>query len=442
MTHDNADPPRPDDAQSDDSTSPEGETPASSHLMSRRGFVSRSAQAAALSLFGVMGLDAVADEVLRRVEQISGGDGLAAVAAHHLRESGLIRLAQAACTYCRPADQYECNQSTQPAFTGCGTNTYDFQCQWMDNFYCDFVEPKFDCLTTYSCPPTVAGFTCLREFACKGEFPEYDHVCFYDPGGDGRFTCGGDADGFLCPGVGLFHPLEPCAPEAFGGTYECDVLADYATCLGAAHHCVPGPGGDAHDCAAMHVFRCGPPQALAATLAAFTCGAEQQGIFNCNGVGTLFDFVCQGTVEEAGTFDCTGQSFWCGGNHVFLCVWTTRFECAGNFTCHAGGNQCGIGHTGLYGEELDDPGDFLCRGLPASGANFSCSQMSKFHCQAVDDFECGNNCLFECWAPFRGCVPASTTGRFQCARGETAFNCHTNAGVEFSCTAARYSETG
>ena len=76
MTHDDADAPRPDDAQADDATSPEGETPTSSHLMSRRGFVSRSAQAAALSLFGVMGFDAVADQVLLRIEEISGATGL------------------------------------------------------------------------------------------------------------------------------------------------------------------------------------------------------------------------------------------------------------------------------------------------------------------------------------------------------------------------------
>ena len=438
MTHDDADAPRPDTPQPDEAVSPERQTPASSHLMSRRGFMSRSAQAAALSLFGVMGFDAVADQVLLRIEEISGGNGIASAAAHHLRESGLIRVARADCTYCPPADEYTCNQSTQPAFAGCGTNSYDFECQWLDNFHCVFDEEQFDCLTTYSCPPTVAGFTCFKEFACRGEFPEQDYICFYDPSGGGQFTCGGDPDGFLCPGVGLFHELDPCLPPYLQGTYECDELSDYAGCSGTAYHCVPEPGTEVHDCEALDAFECAPAQSGASALAAFICGADQEGIFCCNGTGTLIDFNCRGTAGESTAFDCIGQSFRCEGNHAFLCLWTARFQCVGSFACHAGGNQCGIGQTGLYSE--DDPGDFQCQGVPDSGAAFTCSPISTFHCQAVDDFECGDGCLFECWAPFQGCNPAATSGRFECVLGETTFNCHANGGVEFSCSAARFSE--
>ncbi|HCU35931.1 MAG TPA: hypothetical protein DGT21_10920 [Armatimonadetes bacterium] len=428
MTHDDADVPQPDAAQPDDATSPEGETPASSHLMSRRGFVSRSAQAAALSLFGVMGFDAVADQVLLRIEEISGGNGIASAAAHHLRESGLIRVAQAECNYCHdPGQPFSCHEADQPPF---GCDEVDFGCGWETTFVCPWPE-KFSCYQQFACPPVYNRFTCFNSFDALCPYPQY-------------FTCHGGlkGKGYLCPSTSEFYEFN--YPVCHQG-HECDMgerhLFGGGDCFVGSFTC-----SDAFPCDAEVLFGCieDPPTGGSHS---FVCGTTPETSFQCDrgrdGNNSLYDFACSGW-PKAGvqdSFACRGKSFNCAGNHAFLCTGDNVFNCeAATFVCTAGGNQCNIPGTGGY--SADDPGDFHCQSGPIqTGNNSSFSCLHDFRCVTSDDFVCGPYVKFGCSAPFGGC--SATTDQFRCpAYDETTelgFHCVETEGV-FSCPAPRYSE--
>ncbi|PJB69979.1 MAG: hypothetical protein CO096_12145, partial [Armatimonadetes bacterium CG_4_9_14_3_um_filter_66_14] len=64
--------------------------------LSRRAFVRKTAEGAAFSLFGVMGLDAVVEKVVQRLEDIPASRSLARATGELLHEAGIGAMAFAA----------------------------------------------------------------------------------------------------------------------------------------------------------------------------------------------------------------------------------------------------------------------------------------------------------------------------------------------------------
>ncbi len=75
-----------------------------------------------------------------------------AAAAHHLRESGLIRVAEAECDLCAPEQLFECHDGAEPEFS---CTAYEFICQWQGAFTCS-LGSLFDCETQFECQPASA----------------------------------------------------------------------------------------------------------------------------------------------------------------------------------------------------------------------------------------------------------------------------------------------
>jgi len=71
------------------------ETTSGRETVSRRKFLRQTAETAALSLFGVLGLDAVMDRVLQRLEERRGIDRLADQVTAGLRRTGAAHAAPA-----------------------------------------------------------------------------------------------------------------------------------------------------------------------------------------------------------------------------------------------------------------------------------------------------------------------------------------------------------
>ena len=390
--------------------------------MARRSFVRRSAEVAALSLFGVTALDAVLDKVVSRMGDIGWMEGVARSVGKHLRESGVIAVAEACVpnVQCPEAQNFACNANTTPVFTGCGGETYQYVCQWGENFYCTIGETAFDCDTEFSCPPWVGG---IAWFDCA----DPDFTCDYpDP-----FSCGGSGAAYLCPGVNQFYELD--CPQG----HECIRGSEYSQRCSPPEdpwHCT-----ESFKCANDEVtvkFTCGerPPGG-----GGFSCGGTGDAAFSCDST-TIYDFDC------LWEFTCglaAAQAFNCDSNHEFQC-WTAAdlaFICAYDFRCTAGGNHCGLPMTGGY--SYPPPGDFFCD--QAGPIGFACQQQTKFLCAAADDFKCGHYGTFQCTAPFTGCQPpAGGEGVFECnLEGRRKFVCVPNDGNEFSCAeGAPFSDVG
>jgi hypothetical protein len=412
--------------------------PASDHPepVERRSFFRRSAEVAALSLFGVGGLDPLIDRVAARVAERMGGDRLASEVARRLSESGVMmpRAHAATSTPECPSDfapppggpapggvelpqwlcptapnftcdpDYACNANTRPKFQGC---LYpDFYCQWglgEHKFHCHLGAALFDCATGFSCPPWDGG---TAWFYCKpGTDPPFE--CDYPD----DFHCGPEGDGFLCPThETYFHGCDYshwnpwlCAPGSQFGKY----------CVEPSHQCI---GMDYFGCSqvAPAGFSCEPPAT------AFSCGGGTQ-TFSCDN-SKIYDFTCY-----VG-FSCLGGAetgFDCTSNHQFFCRYSA-FQCSGGpFTCSAGGNRCGAGMTGSY--DYDQPGDYGCFG-GATGTKFECAE-GLFSCHAADDFQCGWGTSFTCKGRFAGCSPGPG-GKFEC---NWDFECEPFGGETFNC---------
>jgi hypothetical protein len=137
--------------------------------------------------------------------EIQGLQGIAHSAAEHLRESGVIAVAEACTTTrpCPPDQGYICNANSIPVFGGCqfGLGETDFRCHWGVDFYCQFAQNAFDCFTAFECGNWAWGlpwFTCYEGFTCPPPPLPGAHTCSYGT----EFTCGtrGGA-GYLCPGT-------------------------------------------------------------------------------------------------------------------------------------------------------------------------------------------------------------------------------------------------
>ena len=371
---------------------------------SRRAFIRKTAEGAALSLFGVMGLDAVVEKVVQRLEDVPATRALARATGELLHDAGIGRMAFAA---------EGCN--CPPEMPGAP----NFTCAWDQNYTC----PQ-----NFSCPDNM-GFQC-NPFRFECAAPNW--VC------TGEFSC---TEGYLCPGQGLYAP--DCNPQVVScglESFDCDPAPGIQyTCTPAqqfdcqtSHRfnllCTDGPVScpdNPFACGAAWWFECGTT--LQAT-SRFRC---DEGRFACN-AGTLYDFRCRWV------FNCGGGTtgFHCNANHLFSCGWNPdhgHFVCAApDFTCAAGGNRCNLPGTGVYNAGSDvRPGDFLCWGA-AQNLMFRCESSGQapgnFTCLAVDDFECmgapgGVN--FVCQDPqhFQCPTPNTTGGVFRCDADAGQYNC-------------------
>ena len=374
---------------------------------SRRAFIRKTAEGAAFALFGVMGLDAVVEKVVQRLEDVPATRALARATGELLHEAGIGRMAFAAdgCN-CPPAATFSCRDPAHPfqctAQTpfGC-TQASDFQCNPFQ-FLCDVVNSQGP---AFHCQGGQAGFQCQgsqnpNTFYCQG--------------------------GYLCPTQAQFVPT-PCGPNP----WDCTPAARFAeTCSQTLVQC-PNAGGH-FMCAGDAIYRCGhagdpdanPPDPPAGE---FYCPTDR---FRCNG-GTLFDFQCPCA------FDCEGN-FECAANHVFICggsAQTSDFDCepVGHFTCAAGGNQCNQPGTGGYGLGDPRPGDFACIGGDGVNNNFQCTW--PFTCSTVDDFTCAGapgGADYQCMAVLFVCEPRPG-GTFNCHEGSGEFMCIPEGGVSFQC---------
>jgi len=419
----------PDDAQ------PREDAP----RLERRDALRRAAEVAAMSLFGIGSLEPLIERVLARMGELTGARALAGSIAHHLKDSGVIGVAEAqtvstpecpsgyapeggeepwqpapdqppACPsipryYC--PDRFRCTQAQ--AFA-CRFETDQFKCVWGDYFNCQWSVQQFYCNPNFTCPPWAGqpGQPAVGWFHCiaPGEGGPVNFDCTFPTG----FACGGgDGSYYLCPGVNQFG--QGCVKP---DPWDC-VAGQYGYCA-SLKSC-----GDVEDYScrvnenATAAFRCAPEE-----VSYFFCGGPQHS-FSCDDT-TVIDFFCRGL------FECCaqgGQVFECNSNHRFGCL-VAQFVCgAQKFICSAGGDRCNVGPTGWY--NWDAPGDFDCTWL--EGAAFQCTH--TFDCAAADDFGCGYGTLFTCVGRFAGCHPGPG-GNFECCfvgfvcnqsgQGET-FNC-------------------
>jgi hypothetical protein len=438
--------------------------PASDHPepVERRSFFRRSAQVAALSLFGVGGLDPLIDRVAARVAERMGGDRLASEVARRLSESGVMMPRAHAATstpecpsdfglmqplegpigppqqgvewrcdpqpfHCTQAESFSCDANSNPPFTGC---TYPgFACEWVEQFYCQVDGAHFDCDKVevgnagFSCPPWVQG---TAWFDCPpGENPPA-FTCDQYPN---EFDCGNlGGAAYLCPSVEQFFACEP--PWTCNGSpYGQNCLDTTWECSGI-FYCDPGPNPE-------RVF--------------YSCGRRSNppgtGTFNCNdiflcvGKASTVDFDCDGQSFKCG--DVTGETFECGTQHEFSC-WDLNgvqqgggFFCAGGtFRCSAGGTRCGVGgETGTYNVGGDDdPGDFLCYTPTTGSQGFRCAV--KFECSGMaDDFRCfdAGAAVFTCSSAFGACGDPNEPYGACSPSANGSFRCNETAG-EFRCT--------
>jgi hypothetical protein len=422
--------------------------------LERRDFLQRSAQVAAASLFGGLGLDPLIDAVLARMGEMTGARSLADAIAHHLRDSGVIGVADAA-TYsadcpsghdlpdgpgppqvCTNQPGHDCPGmfTCPPAQNfGCRFETGAFRCVWGGKFNCQWGAP-FSCLTDFTCPPWVEGkawFYCFPEGLGTPVF----NCAFPDP-----FACGRlDGAVYLCPDQAKFCPT--CTWEI--AEWHCESTPDiFHTERGNEDKSCPPPGtGFACDKPAIYSCgrRGGPHEGE------FHCspGVTPTHPFTCNpGDGTQYDFDCANHQSA-----CTG-GFQCDTRHWFRCEKhgmqeNGGFDCRdGGFTCKAGGDRCGVGSTGAYdpepGPPPDDhtPGDFSCWGNAGPVQGFRCS--NAFACAGMaDDFRCYDQetLTFACSGWFDDCQPSGPGGLFVCNRNLGEFAC----GPGFQCPAGRFS---
>ena len=388
--------------------------------LARRSFIRRSAQVAAMSLFGIGALEPVIDRVVTRMGEMTGTERLAAAVSSSLRASGVIGVAHAYedNKLCPPREAHTCNEATADPFAGCdyGPITTDFRCQWMTNFYCHADPAHFDCIDSFSCPPWADGRV---RFDCSTDQPNPEFDC-------PQFTCSDSDDGYLCPGLGTFY--RGCEDAEAQGLYKCSEDP------GAFGACPIGPGKTQHNCpmdfkcvdGAAAVYICGPyqeeGQPPVAGADTFSCAGGSEHEFTCDET-TVYDFNCTSSfLCGSGTGE---ESFECTSNHIFSCMGGSGFSCsATQFKCSAGGCRCNEGETGGY--TLDDPGDFACM----LGTEFLCG--GDFTCNAADDFVCAlGGGEFKCYGKF-GCPSESHDGEFYCDL-EGGFECWPKQGVSFQC---------
>ena len=192
--------------------------------VSRRGFMVKTAEVAAMSLFGVAALDDVLRAVAGRVRDIGNGDQFARSVARELE--GMTAVAW--------GEPYTCPMATHSCADGEHSCAPPFTCRsgFGGAFECDAAG-----WSTYSCGPDehlcAELFQCADRFACspywcnaqrwdQGEFECNDPP----PGQDLGFTCTAANRTFRCDGV----------------DYHCNSQAELNqsyTCTGADFACSP-----------------------------------------------------------------------------------------------------------------------------------------------------------------------------------------------------------
>lgn len=158
----------------------DGNVKEDSEVISRRSFMRKSAEVAALSLFGMMGLDAVTGRVLERIAESkamgrladSAAKGLKRHRAHYSASAGMYDWA------CGPFVINSCDIHGHI----CHQTYY---CDGTDQVYCNKFKPgcspSGEPYGQYGC--TVRDLDCVNEHAC-----DLNNCTLRDQGG--RFACG------------------------------------------------------------------------------------------------------------------------------------------------------------------------------------------------------------------------------------------------------------
>lgn len=103
----------------------DGKEATESAVSSRRSFMRKSAEVAALSLFGVLGLDAITDKVLERIAENQAMGKLADSAAGALKRERLDFFAEAQDPGCRCATHCDLGYYCVPDGTSLGCDEFD-----------------------------------------------------------------------------------------------------------------------------------------------------------------------------------------------------------------------------------------------------------------------------------------------------------------------------
>ena len=156
------------------------ETP-ESEAVSRRSFMRKSAEVAAISLFGVLGLDAVADKVLERIAENQAMGRLADSAAGTLKRERLDHYASAEnllpklyCDHDHPGclNGYYCTEPHDcPSSVGCASDVgcSDFTPQCTPGPY-GCTGRQLTCSNSITCPVeiscTAANLNCPPGYKC------------------------------------------------------------------------------------------------------------------------------------------------------------------------------------------------------------------------------------------------------------------------------------
>ena len=372
--------------------------------VSRRTSSEKPPEVATLSLFGVMGFDAVLQAVLSRLVEVQGAQRIVAAATRHISESGVIGVAEACLPpiSCHQVDHYVCALGNGSA--GCSSPPLgQHDCVWGANsFYCPIDSADFDCQQQFTCTVWV--------FDCPNTPSDQEFTCVFGNG----FQCGG-GPGFVCPSQEQFDP--------FCGMFE------HYDCGSGPYRCGQPPNDTGYQC--QPSTPTGIQQQGLRSTSAFTCPGHTPGPYDCPGNTTRFsacvypqhrpfacgfdtDFVCPGTQSfycsgDASYFQCGGTpdtfscrdgshgstaDFLCNHNNGFTCgtdsgVWSftcntehvfgasgtgtrpgIQFRRGNVFSCAAGGERCQVGMTGDFNTTLsgEGPGHFPVHGQSSGNA--------------------------------------------------------------------------
>lgn len=146
-----------------------------SEVVSRRSFMRKAAEVAALSLFGVMGLDAVTDRVLERIAENQAMGRLSDSAAGALKQHRL--------DYYAGAQAPNCNTVYNGGVTCSPQASSDFACTVEDKLVvCVTFNPHCTPAYPFNCTAQLS-LTC-GTFTCNGA--NQAHACC--PSEDGHFA--------------------------------------------------------------------------------------------------------------------------------------------------------------------------------------------------------------------------------------------------------------
>ena len=306
--------------------------PEESEDVSRRDFFRKSAEIAAMALFGSVGIDIIVEKVTERVKEFDGISKLADSVGVNMQRSGLSKSAFAEESDLNCPEPWLFDDCPDPGQGGPGPDDCDGT-QWFNDCVkagSDFTCDEYNCgaesgkQIIFVCGGVAdgkeGGFECNDDFTCgvKGNDKIVDFICMGggQKGNEVDFDCNGLFDSFECEALHVFL----CE-------YEFDCEASNFTCNA-------NPDGDAK------------------------CGVPGWGLYGEGGADPG-DFICKDADKgggAAGGFECDhtfvckheqeGQEFFCYNDDENKN--NTVFNCPGTFYCDMEGPNAWFGCTNGY----------------------------------------------------------------------------------------------